>query len=316
MQKNSLRACLLKILFLTAIAFSAALLFACAPPTPAPYPTLVSRAYIPSVPASNERIPTHGVGIPYEHTGLYATLIYTPEIPSFFIVDWWLDCSRWIDKAYYPMGWGGWDNRLLQCNDGRPLLMLNEPEHADQANLSPSDAAAQWYTALENWRGDVYCCGVMAQHVGYMRKIVDAYTSTYGALPARAKTHVHVYALDANGIWTKATGVDDAQRGVDALRDYLAYVDAVGLLRRGGVIISEYGSLDGDTLPADMLPVMQEFEGAFRAFERARVAGWAWFAINSDGLGTNSFSSSNLVAWEEQRTPLGDQWRSYAEEVR
>ena len=294
------------------------LLVSCAPPTPAPN-ELPYRSHVPVIYNQGYRVAQHGVGVPYEHTDLLPTLMYSNtqqtdsprlEGKEFFVVDWWLDCSRHDTNGYLyiPMAWGEWNDRLLLCNDGRPLLVLNEPEHQDQANLTPEKAAEVWRTALEKWTGDVYCCGVMVNHLGYMKKIYDAYVVNYGPLPARARSHAHMYALDSEGKWTGATQPIDAERAIEHLDDYTAWARSVGLLD-GGLILSEYGALDSGPAPEQLVPLMQTFEDALRLRYPDDVQAWAWFSINSDGLGGNSFSSSNLVAYEAKRTPLGDLWR-------
>jgi len=226
-----------------------------------------------------------------------------------------LDCARHADAgyAYLPTAWGYWDDRLLLCNDGRPVLVLNEPEHADQANLTPEQAAGVWHEALTKWTGDVYCCGVMVNHLGFMQRIHAAYVAKWGALPARARTHAHMYTLDASGKWTSATDPEDIDRAIEHLDKYTGWARSVGLLHNG-IILSEYGALAGGLPPDDLLPIMQSFEDALQ-FRSDDVQAWAWFAINSDGLGGNSFSSSNLVLYEDRRSSLGDLWRTYAQKT-
>lgn len=294
--------------------------------TPTITPTIDNRQFVSRLPfigVSSYRIPVHGVGVPYERASLLPSLIATTTVTGtvgqiegnrFFVVDWWLDCARHANKGYLylPMAWGEWDNRLLQCNDGRPLLVLNEPEHADQANKSPDEAADLWHVALEQWRGEVYCCGVMAQHVGYMRLVVNSYKARYGDFPPTARTHVHVYSLGADGYPVGATAQYDVDRAIGHFDTYLALAAESGLLR-SGVIVSEYGVLDNKSKPDDLVLAMMQFEEAFQ-LRRDVVAGWTWFALNSDNIGPNTFNSSNLVASDGTRTALGNLWRRYVEQ--
>lgn len=212
--------------------------------------------------------------------------------------DWWWDCGRWMmDRAVYvPSVARAWYSGVLQCDDGRPLLVLNEPEDPNQANLSPARAAELLHTASLAWRrGEVWCCGTQVQHLGYAQQLLAAYRAMYGEWPA-AGWHVHVYSQRAGRTYN-ATAVMDVVEGVAALDVFVAWAAGEGVLGRG-VVISEYGVLSDRVVE---LALMETFERELDA--RPAVRSRAWFSVRYA-----PWAASDLVEDDGELTALGRAW--------
>jgi hypothetical protein len=101
--------------------------------------------------------PTQGYGVAPE----WQTVSNTAVLNG---VGWHYDwTARCKTPDQIPMifdGRGAWEwTWLAACNDGRPVLVANEPEFAGQANLSPEQTAALLHRIVGMWRGEVWCCG-------------------------------------------------------------------------------------------------------------------------------------------------------------
>ena len=269
----------------------------CAAPMPVPRrvgaPAVV---YLPLTPVGGYWWPARGFGHPPEAWSVgHEALI--GERPVWFH-DWWWDCGRWaLDGAVYvPSVARAWHPEVLRCDDGRPLLVLNEPEDPNQANLSPARAAELLHTASLAWRrGEVWCCGTQVQHLGYARQLLAAYRAAYGEWPA-AGWHVHVYSQRAGRTYN-ATAVTDVVEGMAALDAFVAWAAGEGVLGRG-VVISEYGVLSGLVVE----PVLMEtFERELDA--RPVVRSRAWFSVRYA-----PWAASDLVEEDGRLTELGRMW--------
>jgi hypothetical protein len=219
---------------------------------------------------------------------------------DFWYYDWTARCQ---DRHQVPIISMDFTPTLWQCNDGRPLLLLNEPE---QINLTPEEVA--WRIALTDveWRGEVYCCGTLAHELGYLAAIVATYEAEFGPWPVdHLGWAVHVYSNRA--VWTPTindpTLVPRAIQDVDALRQYLVDHKLYGR----GIIITEYGVLSahGPTLgwhwPLDLV-------GAFNAYQRELkmhpyVKTAAWFSSYYPPL-----NASDLLWSDGRLTELGQLW--------
>lgn len=256
-------------------------LASCAQPMPRAVTAQGSRVYLPLTLAHGYVWPSRGFGHPPEAWAIsHAALIGGAPV---WFYDWWWDCSRWLNDAglYVPSVARAWYPQVMACNDGRPLLVLNEPEEVGQAELTPEAAAAVLHeAAASGWSGPIYCCGVQAAHIPYMRQVVAVYQSQYGAWPADG-LHVHVY------------------HGADELAEFIAWARAQGVLG-DGVVVSEYGRLtdekltsgDLETLTAQVLAV----DGVLTA---------AWFSVNYP-----PWAASDLLTAGGALTELGEAWRN------
>lgn len=249
-----------------------------APPMPRAVTAQGSRVYLPLAPVHGYVWPSRGFGHSIWDIS-HAALI--GEQPVWFH-DWWWDCARWVnDRGVYVTSVArAWQPEVLSCNDGRPLLVLNEPEEVGQADLTPEQAA--WIlhaAATSGWSGPIFCCGTQAAHLPYMRRLLTAYRAAYGTWPADG-LHVHVY------------------HGVAELDAFMQWAVDEGILGRG-VVVSEFGYLTDDPIS-----VMQ-MRSLIAALEiRPQVLAHAWFSLNSP-----DWPSSNLLNADGTLTELGQAWR-------
>ena len=255
------------------------LLAGCAAP---PMPREVAaqgRAYLPTTPVSGYQWPVRGFGHPPEAWAVsHASLI--GERPVWFY-DWWWDCTRWIGEpgVYIPSVMRAWYQEVMACNDGRPLLVLNEPEEQGQAELTPEQAAGVLHAAATSgWVGPLYCCGTQAAHLPYMQRLVAAYRAAYGAWPADG-LHVHVY------------------HGVAELDAFVQWASGVGILAQG-VVVSEFGLLTEEPISVDQMGAL-----AVAVEARPAVLTSAWFSVNYA-----PWRSSDLVDSDGVLTALGEEW--------
>jgi hypothetical protein len=202
-------------------------------------------------------------------------------------VGWHYDwTARCLTPEQVPMVYDGspWEwTWLAQCNDGRPVLVTNEPERANQANLTPEQTAALLHRIVGLWRGEVWCCGWnMADGSTHALATVDAYERLYGAWPASG-WHVHIYPPWADSLARYDAFVSEMQR--------------YGIVGRG-VIVSEYGAPYGDSAAQ-----MRAMRSAFAA--RPKIVSAAWFVAHDTGAWVNS----SLVDSAGQLTAAGREWR-------
>lgn len=278
------------------VLFLALLLAGCAAP---PMPREVAaqgRVYLPTVPVSGYQWPARGFGHPPEAWAVsHAALV--GERPTWFY-DWWWDCARWSQDGgvYVPSVMRQWHPEVMACNDGRPLLVLNEPEEAGQAELTPEAAAAVLHAAaVSGWSGEIWCCGTQVQHMPYTRLLLAAYRAAYGAWPADG-WHVHVYS-QRDGRTHNATTLADVLEGLAALDAFVAWAQGEGVLGRG-VVVSEFGALADS--PID-LAILEAFEAEFGV--RPEVLTGAWFSLRYE-----PWAGSDLVEADGRLTALGKAW--------
>ena len=249
-----------------------------APPIPRAV-TAQGRIYLPMTPVAGYQWSVRGFGHPPEAWAVsHAALI--GEQPVWFY-DWWWDCGRWAQDGvlYVPSVARAWYPQVMGCNDGRPLLVLNEPEEIGQAELTPEAAAAVLHeAAVSGWSGPMYCCGTQAAHIPYMQRLLTAYRATYGEWPADG-LHVHVYH-----------GAEE----LDAFVQWAAGEDILGQ----GVVVSEFGYLTDDPISvAQMAALTDEVEA------RPWVLTSAWFSVHYA-----PWSTSDLLTAGGSLTELGEAW--------
>lgn len=92
----------------------------------------------------------HGIGVPIQDTDP-DTWPYQ-DIP--FLTWNSAYCHR---DNFFPIKWRR-EPVQANCEDGRVLLLINEPEYKGQANLSPSEAA-DIVREYQDWDGEIFCCG-------------------------------------------------------------------------------------------------------------------------------------------------------------
>lgn len=250
--------------------------------------------YLPAVPVSGYQWPEQGFGHPPESWEISHAALTDGRQAWYY--DWWWDCARWAgDPAYVPSVMRAWYPQVLACNDGRPLLVLNEPEDPAQAGLTPEQAAAVLYQAALAWRGEIWCCGTQVQHLPYMRRLVDAYEAAYGAWPATG-LHVHVYGHRA-GRTQNANTVADAQAALASLDEFVTWAQSRGVIGRG-VVVSECCVLSDVPPSVETLAV---YEGMMDAVDV--VLSVAWFSV-----GYQPWPGSDLLDGVGGPTGVGVWW--------
>jgi hypothetical protein len=270
-----------------------------------------SRFIFPLIVVNNARAPwpwpRWGYGRPTQYTVSDAAL--RQGITAFWWYDWGPGCA---DARQVPMVWRNVTPALWACNDGRPVLVLNEPDVTGQADLTPAQAADRLHQVVAGgWRGEVWCCGTETWHLAYADAVVDSYSARYGSWPA---TGWHVHAYSNRAVWV--ADLEDAKKYVPrALLDldaFTAHMRARGLLGRG-VILSEYGALSAWYphlglwhQPAQLVDTFTMYADGFR--QRPEVISAAWFSSYYVSL-----SASDLLWADGTLTELGQAWRAEAQ---
>ncbi|NOZ48976.1 MAG: hypothetical protein GXP37_02870 [Chloroflexi bacterium] len=164
--------------------------------------------------------------------------------------NWWYECS---DKKQLPMaGRPDLIPNIWGCNDGRPLLLLNEPDIFDQANLTPMQTAEAVKTVMNGgWHGDVYCCGTFAVHTDYMLAVIRAYERMYGHWPI-TNYHIHAYAIPTSNDESQTTFMTRGEQTVQEVRDFISTLRQNGYLV-DNVVISEYGGLSRKDVDSNLM---------------------------------------------------------------
>jgi hypothetical protein len=199
--------------------------------------------------------------------------------------DWSARCKTADQVPLVYDGRGAWEwTWLAACNDGRPVLVTNEPERADQANLTPEQTAQLLQRIVGMWRGEVWCCGWNMWPGGseHALNTVDAYQRLYGAWP-NIGWHVHIYPP-----WEASLARYDG---------WVSELQRRGILGRG-VIVSEYGAPYGDAA-AQMRQMRAKFA------QRPEIVSAAWFVAHDNA----AWANSSLVDDAGNLTAAGWEWR-------
>lgn len=241
--------------------------------------------------------PMHGYGRTYVDT-LDVTALGTAA----WYQTWAPGCA---DDRQIPMVWRDEVDMVWPCNDYRPLLVANEPERVEEANMPP-EAVADVVHALVwgGWRGEILCCGTWVSSIDYLDAVIASYESRYGDWD-RAVTGLHAHAYSGDAWAADINSVSRVRAAVRATQQFVAHYRAAGHLGRG-VVISEYGVLSSRVWhqPAELMPAFLVYEAGFRS--TPGVVSWAWFSSRS------KFSSSDLLEADGRLTPLGVAWRAVA----
>lgn len=214
---------------------------------------------------------------------------------------WWYDWTpRCNDAHQVQMVWGGGAGEVQaarSCNDGRPLLILNEPERKDQANVAPAVAARLVNDLAQWWAGPLWCCGQNAAATDWTDEFVRLYHQQYGPLPLDG-WHVHAYTNDTlDGAWF-GTVVDPAR-----VEQVMRNADAFHARYSGPMLLSECGVLTGDWwhTPAQVAPVATAFRASLA--RRPYIVSAAWFSARAP-----SFHPSDLLELSGHLTDVGQAW--------
>lgn len=205
------------------------------------------------------------------------------------------------DSGYIPMVFNDIympsAHELDQCEASTVLLVFNEPEWASQGNMTPAQGAKALRWIEEHWDGELWCCGNLVSHPGWLNAMLTAYKAEYDDLPALAGIHLHVYVND--GIAVDAPAPDDASwldRNQAEFARYRAVVERWGLPQR--YVVSECCALHGES---SMGKVMEGYMTWLRS--EPGVESVAWFSARYGG-----FPDSNLLRAGGGLTEIGGAW--------
>lgn len=177
------------------------------------------------------------------------------------------------------------------------LLLLNEPEWGAQANLTPDQAADVIAHYAQRWPGELWCCGTLSSHAGYLDKIYRSYMTRYGGPWPIDGLHIHVY-------------VNDGFRVVDPLDEHWLgrsqaevqrYVDWLAVHKLPAKIVVSECCLLGEYPTATYLQVMDRTVRMLRSFPE--VLSVAWFSAFY-----SPYPDSNLITRHGALTEVGQAW--------
>lgn len=268
----------------------------------------------------------------------------TTGITQYVFYAWSPYCDH-PERRGIPMIWGKKDftnsARMAglfdgSCNDGRPLLFLNEPAKEEQANISPLEAANLFYTMTrsvgwpyQRWRGPIYAGNNLIEDhkwdTEFVRHFADLHNGGSTAIRELAGWGIHLYgnyeygpgAGDPETVWTDDIPgadipgvVDRSMKLVDA---YTAARVAEGNSTK--LLVTEFGLLQASawhTPPAYFYTTTVAFMDEYvRRFDRMpQVQAWFWFL--STGPASVFLDVNMMVDPMGALTPNGDKWRELA----
>jgi len=270
-------------------------LFSCTPIPPMPTPQFAEpgrELHFPLMMAAPYRWQRAGYGRPLQSPVSDAAL----RGKGLWSYTWGMGCNA----GYIPMVFGGHDlpapDALQRCKDSTVLLAFNEPEWGSQGNTTPAQGAKALRYLEEHWAGELWCCGNLVSHAGWINAMLTAYKDEYGELPGLVGIHLHVYVND--GFAVDAPAPDDAswlERSQREFARYQAVVERWGLPAR--YVVTECCALHGE----DMTDVMDGYMAWLRS--EPGVESVAWFSSRYGG-----FPDANLLDARGALTGAGEAW--------
>lgn len=277
-----------------------------------------------------------------------APITLTQGIPHYVYYAWSPQCD-FPERHRVPMIWGKddfyRDVKELQalfdggCNDGRPLLFLNEPAKEEQANITPAEAAGMFYTMTRGadwpyarWRGPIYAGNNLVEErawdAEFVRQFAERYNGGSTAIPEIAGWGVHLYgnyqygpgAGDPNTVWIEDVPAAEIEAVVDRsmaeLARYRSERAAEG--NSTSVVVTEFGLLQASAWHAPPAFFFDTTAGfMYHYVQRLDLlpAVQAWFWFISAGS-SDEFLDVNLMVDPRTGalTPNGDMWRLLAAE--
>lgn len=225
---------------------------------------------------------------------------------------WWMNWSYQTYGAstdrFVPMVWSDYWNEaamygaLLEL-PGRTWLIHNEPHRADQANMTPAEAAADvrrfmsvaWKAGVE-FQAALGGCGINESDydgIAWMREFIYLLRRT--GLPRSSYWHIHGY---------RSTSVVQMRAGWER---WQRLADEVGL--DAPVVLSEFCAENAS--PLQQMLVMDE---TARWISDGKIVGAAWFATHgSSGVAwPNCRLTDHLPSGEIVLTEIGRHWKMLA----
>lgn len=284
-----------------AVLIMTVLLPACAPaPTPVPTPQVAlggRRLHLPLVQHAPFRWQRMGYGRPHTAIGK------DPELHGrgMWSYTWGMgNCVRDMPMIYSDQQMPPPDV-IARCAAVSPVLLaFNEPEYASQANMTPEVAATTLRYLESVWIGELWCCGNLVSHPGWLDRMMAAYQTEYGELPRLAGVHMHIYVNDGFGV--------DAPEDDQWLRRSQAQYNAyVAVVKRWGVparvVVSECCLL-GKHPEATYLAVQDAYMTWLRSVPE--VESVAWFSARYAG-----YPDANLLQAGGGLTVVGQNWMDW-----
>ena len=187
---------------------------------------------------------------------------------------------------------------LTRCSStSSVLLVFNEPEWGSQGDTTPAEGARALRYLEQHWPGELWCCGNLVSHPGWLDAMLTAYKAEYGELPRVAGIHLHVYVND--GFEVDAPGDPSwLARSQAEFGRYDAMVKRWGLPAQ--YVVSECCALHGE----DLGPVMDGYMTWLRSLPEVRSV--AWFSARYGG-----FPDANLLGIGGGLTELGEAWMGW-----
>lgn len=272
----------------------ATVLVSCAPvPKPTPQVRLGgNKLHFPLALTGPYRWQRAGYGRPLQSNVSDAALRWH----GFWSYTWGMTCS----DGYIPMVFGGHDlpsaDALERCAAAQVLLVFNEPEWGSQGNTTPAQGAKALHWIEQHWDGELWCCGNLVSHPGWLNAMLTAYKAEHGDLPVLAGVHLHIYVND--GFAVDAPTPDDASwlaRSQAEFARYRAVVARWGLPQR--FVVTECCALHG----GPMTRVMDSYMTWLRS--EPGVESVAWFSARY-----GAFPDANLLRAGGKLTPIGKAW--------
>jgi hypothetical protein len=253
--------------------------------------------------------------------------------------DWLPNCYQ--DQPYMPMVRPRDTQAQIQtlldsrCNDGRALLFLNEPERADQDNITPAQGADLLHRLVSTspaWRGPIVAGGTLVEDDKWTDDFITAYAQKYNRgkrnITALGGWHIHLYVnfeMPVSYAALTDSAIDAAvARQRDRLAAFIARRRAEG--NSTSTLVTEAGLLIRWPQTDAALAQYQERMGyVMRAYDamlrplRPDVRSWHWYASYSgptncahQGCAAWMFPTSNLTDNTGQLTPVGQTWLQLA----
>lgn len=273
----------------------ALLLAGCVPaPTPEPTPTYLGgvRLNLPLIQIAPYKWQRAGYGRPLQTPAPDGAL----RGRGMWHYTWGLVCGQ----GYIPMIYSGNDlpsvDALRRCEASQVLLVFNEPEWGTQGDTTPGRGAEALRWIEEHWPGEIWCCGNLISHPGWLNAMLTLYKQEHGGLPRIDGFHVHVYVAD--GFKVDAPAPDDSawlERSQAEFARYRSVVVKWGLPQR--FVVSECCALHGET----MTRVMDNYMTWLRSEPGVETV--AWFSARYGG-----FPDSNLLRSNGALTEAGEAW--------
>lgn len=201
-----------------------------------------------------------------------------------------------------PMQFDGHDlpsvDTLARCNATSDVLLLfNEPEYKTQADTDEVTAAKALRYVEQHWTGEIWCCGTLSSHSGWLDRMLTAYAAEFGEAPRLAGVHLHIYVNDG----FRVDAPDDGRwlaRSQAELNQYLGVMSKHGVPLR--IVVSECCLL-GPYTQGIYLNIMSQYRAWLASVPQ--VESVAWFSARYA-----PYDEADLLRPGGGLSALGEKW--------